>query len=326
MPKAADVFERAGIAARMFPDPVSSAELEREWYRSPADLLITGTSHQTPFESALWDIARQHECPSLAMLDQWCNLPLRFRSGRPEYVGALDVAQADDLMAMGFPRKNVLIVGHPWLTDLMERRGSYSSVVKTQEDRDAVCVLFVSENIADSVASGRDVPFGFDEIDSFTVLYDAACAAAGIGTNVSLAVKFHPYEEPTRFREHLETLTPPPPVRIACVPDGADSRAWVLWSDLVVGISSMLLFEAMVLGRPVVSVQPGLIRENTFAPGVNGYARTLTDRMDALSLMTRLIRDPGERRTVLEGHGTFTTSLERDCVEPVLRWMRTVTA
>jgi len=255
-------------------------------------------------------------------MDQWCNLRVRFRHGWPDYVGAIDAAQSDALARLGFAGENVLVVGHPWLAELVESRAAHTATPKTPRDRDAVCVLFVSENIAEDVANGRNAPFGFDEIDSFDVLYRAASAAAELGTKVSVAVKCHAYEDPARFRKYLEGLTPPPLMRVASVPPGGNPRAWVLWSDLIVGISSMLLLEAMVLDRPVISVQPGLQRENTFQAGVNGYARTLTDPAEAVSVMTQMIRDPEERRVALDGHRKFTDTLERDCVEPVLRWIR----
>lgn len=322
MPRAAEVFERAGVPSHLFSEEVTPDEIDWKWWKHRADLLITGTSHQAPFEAVLWELARRQPCPSLALLDQWCNLPLRFQHGQPDYVGAIDVVQADDLIRMGFSPEKVLVVGHPWLTDLLERCERQACTPKTQEDREAVCVLFVSESIAADVANGKNLPYGFDEIDSFDVLYRAACQAGELGTKVSLAVKFHPYENPARFRDFLNKLSPPPLVKLACAPQETDPRSWVLWSDLVVGISSMLLFEAMVLGRPVVSVQPGLAREDTFRASVNGYARTLTDPAEAVTFLTRLIQDPQERRAVLAGHRSFTGTLRRNCFEPVLGWIR----
>ena len=88
----------------------------------------------------------------------------------------------------------------------------------------------------------------------------------------------------------------------------------------------MLLFEAIVLGRPVVSVQPGLIRENTFEAGVAGYAPTLTDAATAASSLERLIRDASERTSLLADHDGFTAGLRPDSAEAVMRWLQRRTA
>ena len=323
LPKAAEVFARAGAAVREFPESVTAGVLEDEWRRDPADVLVTATTHQTPFEAILWDIARQHGAPSLAVLDQWCNLPSRFQGGRPDSVGVIDAGQARELIELGFAPQVVRIVGHPWLADLLDRRSTLAPVPRREgEDRDAVAVLFVSENISGDVRDGRNAPFGFDEIDSFEVLYQAACATAALGTPVVVAVKFHPYEDPARFRDHLGRLNPPAGVHLECVPLGAEPHAWVLWADLVVGISSMLLYEAMVLERPIVSVQPGLVREDTFAASERGFARTLTDRAQAITWLRDLLLDPEQRRTLLEMHRGFTGRLPRSRAEGLLAWIR----
>lgn len=321
LPKAADVFERAGVHARVFGPDVTPPELAAAWASRPVDLLVTGTSHYPGFESALWAIARARGCRSLALLDQWCNLRLRFGEGRPDCVGAIDASQRDELIDSGFAPDEVLVAGHPWLADLLARGAAQAAAPRTAAERDAVCVLFVSENIAGDVAGGRNAPFGFDEIDAFDVVYRGACGAAALGTAVSLKVKLHPYEDPARFEAHLAALTPPPRVSVSCVPRGEAPRPWVLWADLVAGISSMLLFESLVLGRPVVSVQPGLTRENTFMPAVHGYAETLTDAAGGAGVLTALMRDPACRARTLAQHRAFTDTLERDPVTPVLDWI-----
>lgn len=324
LPKAGEVFERAGVRRRVFAPDVAGHVLAAAWAASPADALITGTSHYAGFESLLWAIARRHGCRSLALLDQWCNLAVRFAEGRPDCVGAIDAPQRDALIAQGFAPGDVLVAGHPWLADLMANRGTQAAAPRTPAEGDAICVLFVSENIAADVASGRNAPYGFDEIDAFDVVFRAACGAAAGGTRVSLRVKLHPYEDPVRFEAHLKSLVPCPAVAVSIVPRGEAPRAWVLWADLVVGISSMLLFEALVLDRPVVSVQPGLARENTFMAGVQGYAQTLTDPDEGAAALTDLLRDPACRARTLARHRAFTATLARDPVAPVLDWIHAV--
>ena len=91
---------------------------------------------------------------------------------------------------------------------------------------------------------------------------------------VTLAVKFHPYEEPAGFLRRRADLPVGEGLRLRTVEASAKPHPWVVWADLVVGVSSMLLLEAIVLGRPVVSVQPGLTREDTFIASARRFRRS----------------------------------------------------
>jgi len=61
------------------------------------------------------------------------------------------------------------------------------------------------------------------------------------GLTVCLAIKFHPYEDPKSFLERLCHLERPPGLMIREVSGSEKPYPWVLWSDLVTGIGSMLL-------------------------------------------------------------------------------------
>lgn len=319
LPAAAPVLAQAGIAVRQFPEFVRQSELERHWTERPARALVTATSHYEPFESTLWRIARERACPSLALLDSWSNLPRRFAQARPDYLGAIDERQASELMQLGFLKSQILTVGHLWLGALRSNNGVRAAVPRTPKG--VTRVLFVSERIAGDVAGGQNEPYGFDEFDSFRVLHRAANSAARAGTRVSLTVKFHPYEEPAPFLQRARSLTQIIGVDLRYVSGGDDPYPWVLWSDLVVGIGSTLLLEAMLLGKPVISVQPGLRREDTFAASRMGLAQTITDPREAEDRLARLIQNKHERSATRALHKPFRKEISANGV-PIWHWIR----
>jgi hypothetical protein len=318
--QASPVFRRGGVEPREFADELSADVLDRAWAEQPADVLVTGTSHYAPFEAYLWKSARRRGCPSLAVNDAWVNLPRRFAVEKPDYVGAVDAGQVPELVAMGFDAGRVITTGHSWLAGLLSRQDTRRDIVAPERDGD-VHVLFVSESIASDVARGVNAPFGFDELDAFGVLHAAAVSAAAAGLTVRLAVKFHPSEDPTAFLARLAELERPPGLSIRTILGNETPYPWVLWSDLVAGVGSMLLLESIVLDRPVVSLQPGLTREDTFIVGRRGLAPTLTDPVEGRRTVSELLLDPATRRTLLERERRFVELIPPDPVSPIASWI-----
>lgn len=326
LPKAAPVFARASLAFREFPEDFDLADVASAWRADPAPLLITGTSHYAGFEAALWDLARTSGGKSLVVIDAWLNVPTRFTHGRPDYVGAVDEAQIAELIALGFAREQLIVTGHPWLADLLGRRENILASIVPPPRTHAMQILFVSESIASDVAQGINLPFGFTEFDSFALLHQAAAQAASPDRPVELAIKFHPYEDESWFRGRLAELPSVPHLSIRPLERTASPHPWLLWADLVTGISSMLLLEAIVLGRPVVSLQPGLIRENTFIATTRGFARTFTDVKTALPPLTALIRESALQQREQQRNQSFLETLPPDPAANILRWIHTAQA
>lgn len=315
------VFARARVGAREFADDVGGNDLQAAWERCPAHALVTGTTLRKGFETALWEIARRHGCPALAVNDSWMNLGGRFAAGRPDFVGAVDAGQLAELAGLGFAGESLLVTGHPWLSHLRACRSQLAAATVPPFAGHGVRVLFASEPIAQGVAAGSDPPFGFDEFDAFTVLHRAACAVAQRGTPVTLAAKFHPREEAARFIALARRLPWPEGLTFVPVDRGQTALPWVLWSQLVAGISSMLLLEAMIFGRPVVSVQPGLAREETFIAARRGYATTLTDADRAASVLQALLEDASARQQLSRRQAPFAEGIPADSITPLLNWI-----
>src|SRR5262249_38543780 len=165
--------------------------------------------------------------------------------------------------------------------------------------------------------AGVNAPFGFDEFDAFSVLHRAALAAVRAGIAVSLAVKFHPAEKSDAFLHRLEQLERPAGLSIETIPGGDTPYPWVMCSDLVTGIGSMLLIESIVLDRPVVSLQPGLIREDTFIVSRRGLAPALTDAVEGERVVSELIADRTTRLALLGRERRFLELIPADPVAPI---------
>ncbi|KAF0180018.1 MAG: hypothetical protein FD161_1031 [Limisphaerales bacterium] len=151
-------------------------------------------------------------------------------------------------------------------------------------------LLFASQPIS-QMADGAS--WGFDE---HLVLSDIIAALdatlRGQGQQAVLLVKRHP-------REMSELTLPKTAALSTHVVDDSlgDYRELVAASDFVLGMNSNLLLEACLLGKPVVSYQPGLLRPDPLPSNRLGWSRAVTTRDALAPAVAEEIFDDSRRRS-----------------------------
>lgn len=310
----AGYFSGLDLPTRTFPQPPDQTELLQEWDGNPARSILTGTSHYAAFDSLFWDLGKRRSVPTLAVVDFWSNLDRRFKDSKPDRIGVIDDEQAGEARRLGLPE--TIITGHPRLAAI--RR------LPDKEPKKRVNVLFVSERIAGDVADGVNDPYGFDEINVFRLVTEASRNAAAAGIQTDLVVKFHPYNDHDEFLNALGPLADDSTLSIDFIDGDEPIAPFVAACDLVVGMSSVALIEAALMGRPVVSVQPGLIREDMFVPAVKGFSETQTDPDSAVNFVSDLIVDPEKRQEVSDRFQGFRNCVDTSRATPLSDWLRSV--
>lgn len=319
----AGVFEAVGLHVARLSSPLAD-DVERRWRAAEAPrAVLTGTSLDGSMEAALWRLAARDGVPALAWIDQWMNLDRRFRRGRPAWVAALDVDQRDALEAIGFEAGRILLGGHPHLHAVLSR----SIDAAPHRMHDGVrTVLFASESYSDDYRTGRLSPLGYDEHDAFEIVAQGVEAAARVqpAGRIDLVVKFHPLEgEPARFIGHLRTRSWPANVRARWLPGSASGQAAAAGADLVVGMSSMLLLEALLMERPVLSLTPGLRGEDPFIASRLGAVLAAHERNEGIDLVQRALTEPGFCTAALERQKRFLEAMPSDGSAQILAWLQT---
>ena len=310
----AGYFSGLDLATRTFPQPPTQTELLQEWEGNPARSILTGTSHYAAFDSLFWDLGKRMSVPTMAVVDYWSNLDRRFKDSKPDRIGVIDDEQAREARRLDLPE--TIITGHPRLAAIRP--------LPDKEPKNRVNVLFVSERIAGDVADGINDPYGFDEIDAFRLVTAAGRNAAAAGIQTDLVVKFHPYNDRTEFLSALGPLADDSALSIDFIDGNEPIAPLIAACDLVVGMSSVALIEAALMRRPVVSVQPGLIRDDMFVPAVRGLAETQTDPDSAVQYVTDLIADPEKRRGVSDRLQGFRNCVDTSGATPVSDWLSSV--
>lgn len=217
-------------------------------------VLIYATSVSDPHAFDIARAAQNHGTPILHVLDNWSNYAARlWQDGVqviPNCYAVMDPLAHKEACADGVPQGVLQITGHPNLAALAQEGAALGAV------RDHKSVLFVSEPAAADNGRSR----GYDETQ-VTQAFGAAWATLNVQTaqTYHIHVAPHPREDRASVAErwhamatqigHMSwSLVPPTDVRHALHRAGH-----------VFGMSSILLYEAWLLGTPTASLQPGLI-------------------------------------------------------------------
>lgn len=239
------------------------------------DLIITGTSGNSYIEKNIWKSSKQKKIKTIAVLDQWMNYKIRF-SGKtlleiqdekpqeeliiPDLIFAMDDFSKDELINIGIPENYIEVIGHPYFSFLYNLKFEK----KNQKNflQDEVVILYGSEPISDTYGDicVENSYWGYNEISIFKELINALeILIEKYNMKLVFKIRKHPKEKNDFFEIFINDYSG----KMKIVLDRSKTSILsILESDVVIGMSSMILFEAMAMEKPVLSVQIGLKREN----------------------------------------------------------------
>lgn len=232
-----------------------------------ADLLLTATSvNEECIELSGLLKARELGIPSLSVLDFWSNYQQRFtnRFGQivlPNRIAIMDELALREMSEAGIPPEILIITGQPAFDQLQQVHESFSTGRRKSlrkevgVDENECMVLFVSQPFADiygTLESARET-LGFDEGEVLALCSNAlADMSARHSIPLTLAIRPHPREQAKKFQTTHVNL-----FRVA-IWETQEYLEALLSADLVMGMNSVLLYEAALMECNVISVQPRL--------------------------------------------------------------------
>jgi hypothetical protein len=256
-------------------------------------LVVVGTSDNADgFGRALVREARAAGIGTIAVIDMAFNAERRFRgrSGRPLDDAPDAIAAADDdvlsaFVGLGFPQACITVVGNPHFDRAIAWRDANAAMdpldfrarLLPDVGRDRKLVLFMSEarfrlNPEDSTRSpayslaGR----GGNDFRSAIVLEEILDAAHVSRHRPGVILRPHPANDPQEFDRYRDEL----------VTTMTGPELWPLMRsvDLVVGMTSIVLTEAMLIGCRVLSVVPRAREESWIQPPARGCIACVSSR------------------------------------------------
>lgn len=269
----------AGPAATIWPrvgEPVSTMADDGDagslLDRLAPDLVVTGTSF-SGLERRLWAAARSRGIGSLAAIDAWTDPRCRFAGPdgddeQPDVLCVLDEGMRDDILAGGWCRSRLCVTGQPHLQAVTRR---LREARRERKRADRPVVAFFSEPVRQD--HGGIAAVGYDQDMVADAILDGLAGAPPL----TLLVQPHPREDPDVWRAWQAQKEESDRLRIVISDRPTD--AVLAECDAVLGMTTMVLVEAVLAGIPALAVQPG--RRCALNP--------LLDRFSGLEVVT----DPG---------------------------------
>jgi hypothetical protein len=216
-------------------------------------------------EKLLWTCGAGRGIPSVAVLDQWQNYALRFSGPTPAQrlaflptcIAVMDEQVKSEMIGEGIPAERILVSGHPRFDRLGDFAAGWTpeEAGKTRAElgvaAGALMVCFVSEPARRFFAAEE----GYTEAGTLDrVLGSLEGLARREGVAVDLVLKYHPRNIPEDFAG-LRFAPGASPLRLIEVRQPVPPWPLLAAADCAVGMISILLIDAALLGTPTLSVQ-----------------------------------------------------------------------
>lgn len=278
---AVSIYERGGIDCIDINDVMSEVDGENvEIFLSKMrpKLVITGTSTIDRSEYIFWKECCRLGIKCLANVDSWAFYkerfsihPLNDREREteekdfffPDYVLAIDEEAREGMIEAGIPKKKVITVGY-WhflhIKKMLEKSSPDSAhdyrEKMTLGNTDRKIILFVSEGFSELFGEDPDKGYGYHEKTIFEALESSLMTYMG-SFEFMVIVRPHPKEKIEWWNDKIKQS----PIEII-IDSGEELLVQIQASDLVTGMQTQCLNDAMLAGKKIVSIQIGLNKEN----------------------------------------------------------------
>jgi len=310
--------ELAHLSAQSVPDDIPMKDVSRFLLENGAEVLMTGAGAYNQIEHTCRLAARMVQIPSLAILDYWFEYEARFHRTQdgmtvesyPDIVCALDNLSREGLLSSGLKPEQVVVTGGPnleetlhWWEDMDSDRLAALRVKYGVTASELAFVFFSEPYYTAPIGLRLTGPGGLFRADGtpvfgytapeilkkvITVLLSASLQERRC---VHLLVKPHPLEWPEALRpqamqaqsEWLKTD----------LLDETNPKELMAVSDVVIGMSSIALLEAALVGKLALSVQVGLRQTQSFDPCIGnalGYTVPVFDSDTLVRVMSSVCR------------------------------------
>ena len=348
-----EALERAGHSARLLAAGHAAAAFAREKrsFEPIADLagalavlrtetpkaIAVGTSEDTRgIGLGLIDEARGRAIASIGLVDGPANAAYRFRGESddplrhaPACIAVPDEATREDYVALGVAASRVRACGHPRRDALYAARDAGPVLGRARAlrerwlgGRERGVLLFAAElstglndrayrKTPEYALSGNGGSDGRTEI----VLEELLLAAHGLDPRPRMVLRLHPKTPRSLYAAYLDAFD--------CVSEAEPVAEAILAADLVVGLTSVILDEALVLGRSAVSIVPRASESAWLVGARLGLIPVLAERADIAPGLRRGLgggdRPSRERVETLLPRGAADRVARLICDAPAMR-------
>lgn len=281
--------------------------------RTPRLILVGTSANPDSFGFDLITEARDSGIMTIGVVDAFGNADCRFRgrtksalSYAPDMLAVADHWTRDAYISLGYPTERIVVCGHPHYDRVLEAaerfgRGERQALRRAafpSNHEDAPVVIFGAEpstglnpgkyvRSADYTLTGRGTRVNRTEI----VLEEFLDAVAELSPRPYLVLRLHP----KNTREELLVFTG----AFHQVSEKSPSLELLYAADLIVGMTSMLLQEAAIMGRPTLSIVPRAAERQSLPMVRTNIIPCVSTRDDLRAILPELLA--GSHKAVTSG-------------------------
>lgn len=261
------IFEKNSIECNQI-NINSKEDAKKAILVNKAKIIITGTSGVGNGERLLWMAGKECVIKSYAIVDQWMNLEIRFSKNGvnikdkkekkefvfPNTIFLMDDKLKDEAIKLGIKSENIKVVGHPYLEWISKTKKG----IKPKKNE----ILFASEKLSEDfieIEKGAIGIYGYDEI---SILQNIVNLLKDRSLNYTLVIRKHPrecWDSKIRKIKNLDKIN-------WRFDNESDVFKSINRASIIIGMSSMLLLEAIALNKKVLSVEIGAKGSSNFMP------------------------------------------------------------
>jgi len=274
--------------------------------RKPDAILVGTSENPDTIAFAVIEQCKSMGIPSVGFVDGPANAQHRFRGKSnnplahlPDFLLVSDQLAHDVFIDLGVSSKAIQVVGHPNMDRVRDRKTTLMNEGKAQVrarvfpdiPATSTLVLFAAEisdgldpaefrRNQDYALLGSGIHDGRTEI----CLEEVISALKACKADTSLVLRLHPKNDPDTFASFRDEVD-------AMSVDGDPLEA-VFAADVILGMTSILLFEAAVMGLPTVSVTPRRLESAWLTSIGLGLTRQVCTRNALHRTLNNLVKDP----------------------------------
>jgi len=268
---------------------LTNKDLKRLLENNRPSLIFTATSQGLSIEKRIAKIAKVQKIKTIALIDFWSNYKFRFSDPGtenliylPDYILAIDEIMKKEMITQGFDSKKIIITGSPFFDSFLKI---------TKEKQSKKIISFFSQFFSELLKKEHKTYPGFNEIQVFE---DFIKTLEALQVKLPIKIKFHPK---TKRLSKFNRIIRNSKLKIS-IETKLSSEDLIKKSKLVLGMNSVVLFEAAMIGKPVVSYQPGLNRPDPLISNRVGLSRAVYQKRNLYSTLEKMLLTKAKKKNL----------------------------
>lgn len=259
-------------------DELSKKQLQKIFQKDDFKFFLAGASIGKTIDKKLLLFCKEKNIPVMYVLDFWSNYWQRFSDKEkdlkflPDYICVMDKNAKKEMIKEGFKENDIKITGNPYFDSFI------SNIGKIRENKKRI--LFISAPLAsDAKNYKKSVSFGYSEN---RVLKDILDTLSEFDQDLNLVIRLHPRDEKKKYSEFIKNA------RMAISYDNIRNiKKSLSRSGLIIGMNSVILLQAALAGKRVISYQPNLRAKDILISNGLGLSKLATSKNQLKKLIAQ---------------------------------------